>query len=214
MDNLAIRKYGLSIELMMENAGLHLARLIAQFASKQSTIHIGVGKGNNGGGGLVAARRLAGWGFHVALDIPDRDLHALPLGQLERALATGAMIRPIIKSDVFADAYFGFSQKLPLPESYEASIQKASQSSSLMIALDLPSGFNKDSGEVLYHPDLILTMAAPKTELIHFGYGDILQIADISLPVQLYEHFGIRQPAFQQTGIVSYLSSKKLSVTS
>jgi len=60
MDELAIQKYGLTIELMMENAGLQLARLISQYATKQSKIHIGIGKGNNGGGGLVAARRLAG----------------------------------------------------------------------------------------------------------------------------------------------------------
>ena len=60
MDELAIHKYGLSIELMMENAGLQLARLISQYATKQSTIHIGIGTGNNGGGGLVAARRLSG----------------------------------------------------------------------------------------------------------------------------------------------------------
>jgi NAD(P)H-hydrate repair Nnr-like enzyme with NAD(P)H-hydrate epimerase domain len=42
LDYEAIKKYNIPVELMMENAGLHLA-----------------GKGNNGGGGLTAARRLA-----------------------------------------------------------------------------------------------------------------------------------------------------------
>ena len=211
MDELAIRKYGLTIELMMENAGLQLARLISQYATLQSKIHIGIGKGNNGGGGLVAARRLAGWGFLVRLDIPEVSLRSLPASQLDRALAAGAAVSPMAKADIFADAYFGFSQKLPLPESYLASIHKANQYSAFRISLDLPSGFNKENGELLFRPDLILNMAAPKTELIKFGYGSILRIADISIPQELYDHFSILQPAFQQSGIISCLSHEKES---
>lgn len=205
MDELAIRKYGLTIELMMENAGLQLARLISQHATRQAKIHIGIGKGNNGGGGLVAARRLAGWGFQVLLDIPDTDLRSLPGLQLNRTLAAGASVGPIGEADIFVDAYFGFSQKLPLPESYLDSIRKAMQYPAFRISLDLPSGFNKVTGTLLFSPDLILTMAAPKTELITLGYGPILHIADISIPLELYEHFGILQPAFQQSGIIKYL---------
>jgi len=208
MDELAIQKYGLTIELMMENAGLQLARLISQYATKQSKIHIGIGKGNNGGGGLVAARRLAGWGFQVQLDIPEASLRSLPALQFDRALAVGAEVSPMTKADIFVDAYFGFSQKLPLPESYQASIHKANQYSTFRISLDLPSGFNKENGDLLFRPDLILSMAAPKTELINFGYGSILQIADISIPQELYNHFGILQPAFQQSGIIKYQSHK------
>lgn len=208
MDELAIKIYGLTIELMMENAGLQLARLVSQYATKQSIVYIGVGKGNNGGGGLVAARRLAGWGKQVFLDIPDRELKALPAKQLQRTLAAGAEIRSLSHADVFVDAYFGFSQALPLPGAYQASIDKAMQDSAIRIALDLPSGFNKESGELLFQPDLILTMAAAKTELLTFGYGPILHIADISIPWQLYEHFGILQPDFSQSGIIKYLSNK------
>lgn len=63
MDTLAIGKYALPIELMMENAGLQLARLTSLLLpDTDKKILIGVGSGNNGGGGLVAARRLAGGG--------------------------------------------------------------------------------------------------------------------------------------------------------
>jgi NAD(P)H-hydrate epimerase len=68
MDYYTLEKYDLSIELMIEYAGLQLARLIALKATKTSKITIGVGNGNNGGGGLVAARRLAAWGYDVYLD--------------------------------------------------------------------------------------------------------------------------------------------------
>lgn len=77
MDYLAVEKYHLPIELMMENAGLNLARLAASFLPEREEILIGIGTGNNGGGGLVAARRLAAWGYPVFLDIPDNDLKEL-----------------------------------------------------------------------------------------------------------------------------------------
>ena len=191
----------------MENAGLQLARLVSEFATIQSDIWIGVGPGNNGGGGLVAARRLSGWGYHVNLDIPETDLRPLAARQLDRALAVGAVVTPLTKSDVFVDAYFGFSQKFPLPKSYLASIKVANQHSVLRISLDLPTGFNRENGDLLFRSDLILTMAAPKTELIKFGYGPGLYIADIGIPRELYDYFGIRQPDFRHSGIVKYKES-------
>ena len=77
MDALAIQEYSLPIELMMENAGLQLARLVCEFANLKSDIWIGIGPGNNGGGGLVAARKLSAWGYPVNLDIPDSNLKPL-----------------------------------------------------------------------------------------------------------------------------------------
>ncbi len=204
MDTMAIQNYALPIELMMENAGLQLARLVSSYANREDEIWFGIGPGNNGGGGLVAARRLSGWGYLVKLDIPERNLKPLASLQLERALAAGAEISSFTKSDVFVEAYFGFSQKLPLPDTFLASIEKANLRSKLRISLDLPSGFNKDNGNLNFQPDLILTMAAPKIELIKFGYGPDLFVADIGIPGDLYEYFGIRQPDFSQSGIVRY----------
>ena len=42
------------------------------------------------------------------------------------------------------------------------------------------------------------------TELIKFGHGPGLYVADIGIPGDLYKHFGIRQPDFGQSGIVKY----------
>ncbi len=206
MDALAIQNYALPIELMMENAGLQLAHLVSKNATRKNNIWVGVGPGNNGGGGLVAARRLSGWGYRVKLDIPEGKLKPLPTLQLERALAAGAEVSNLSKADVFVDAYFGFSQKLPLPDIFLTSIEKANRDSALKISLDLPSGFNKTNGDHLFRPDFILTMAAPKIELIKFGHGPGLFIADIGIPGDLYEHFGIRQPDFAKEGIAKFTS--------
>jgi len=85
MDYKAINSYSLPIELMMENAGLHLARMITRHASPESLILVGVGTGNNGGGGLVAARRLSGWGYRVNLDIPDPKPEKISFSSTEKS---------------------------------------------------------------------------------------------------------------------------------
>ena len=141
MDYFAVEEYGLPIELMMENAGLQLASLVSKFTILSGTIQIGVGNGNNGGGGLVAARRLAAWGYKVLLDIPVEISKALPLLQLERALTFGAKKGRIKKPNIWVDAYLGFSQRLPLSTAYTERIEQANKSNCLKISLDIPTGF-------------------------------------------------------------------------
>ena len=48
MDYYAVEHFNLPIELMMENAGLQLANLIAHSSTKDQQIRIGIGNGNNG----------------------------------------------------------------------------------------------------------------------------------------------------------------------
>jgi len=78
MDYYAVEEYHLPIELMMENAGLQLARLVARSAEPGAIILVGCGNGNNGGGGLVCARRLSAWGYDVYLDFPTEIPGLLP----------------------------------------------------------------------------------------------------------------------------------------
>ena len=128
MDYYAVNQYDLPIELMMENAGLHLANLIADFAPKDQIIKVGVGNGNNGGGGLVAARRLAAWGYPVYLDVFTELTKELVKKQFERALKFGAKNESMPNPNVWIDAYLGFSQRLPLNDSLVEIIGKANDS--------------------------------------------------------------------------------------
>jgi len=114
MDYYAVNLYNLPIELMMENTGLQLANLTASMADKTKPIQIGVGNGNNGGGSLVAVRRLAAWGYKVHLSLFTEIIRELPKRQLERALLFGVNPENITHPDVWIDAWLGFSQRLPL----------------------------------------------------------------------------------------------------
>lgn len=203
MDFLAVNEYHLPIELMMENAGLHLARLISHILPDPGTVLIGIGPGNNGGGGLVAARRLSAWGYRVMLDIPVKELNPLPETQLTRALAFGAEIDTIDNPDVFVDAYLGFSQRLPLATTIQDSVDTGNQFSCIKISLDLPTGFNKISGETVFKPDMILTLGAMKSELIKLTGITELYIADLGIPAIVYKSFHISYPPeFRISGLL------------
>lgn len=207
MDYLAVEKYHLPIELMMENAGLNLARLAASFLPEKEEILIGIGPGNNGGGGLVAARRLAAWGYPVFLDIPDKGLKELAASQLEKALTFGATTKKTKNPKLFIDAYFGFSQRLPLPVNFENAIQQANQLNCPKISLDLPSGFDRQTSSSLFKPDVILTLAAMKTELIPLLSEVQLFVADLGIPLSVYKAFGVSIPeVFRTNSLVKIIA--------
>jgi len=203
MDYLVVNEYQLPVELMMENAGLHLARLVTHILPFPGIVLIGIGPGNNGGGGLVAARRLSAWGYEVLLDVPVKELNPLPKTQLARALAFGTEIHTIDKPDVFVDAYLGFSQRLPLSVTIQESVNKSHQISCPKISLDIPTGFNKISGEAVYKPDMILTLAAMKSELINLTGKPEFFLADLGIPAIVYENFHINHPPeFKISGLL------------
>lgn len=196
MDYLAVEQYNLPIPLMMENAGLQLANLIALSATKASSILIGVGNGNNGGGGLVAARRLAAWGFKVYLDIPIAITKDLPAAQLERALLFGVKKGPIPTPDIWVDAYLGFSQRLPLSEVFLSRMQAANNSNAFKISLDIPMGISEDNSQPMFQADQVLTLAAPKQVLNILSLKTEIFIADIGIPYGIYKKFNIPMPSF------------------
>lgn len=202
MDYWAVEKYNLSIELMMENAGLQLARLIAKKATETSVITIGVGNGNNGGGGLVAARRLAAWGFDVNLDLVVPITKDLPKAQLERALLFGAKEGIPETTDIWVDAYLGFSQRLPLSDAFVKSIALANASAAFRISLDIPVGISKDGELSGFKANQVMTLAAPKILLEKLPNGVEVFMADLGIPKSVYEHFNIQMPDFKKYQLI------------
>ncbi|MGB5498552.1 MAG: NAD(P)H-hydrate epimerase [Maribacter sp.] len=196
MDYLVVEQYNLPIGLMMENAGLHLARLITIHATKNSKILIGIGDGNNGGGGLVAARRLAAWGFDVYLDLPIEITKALPKTQLERARLFGAKEESVKEPAIWVDAYLGFSQRLPLSTIFQERIKAANNSSAFRISLDIPMGISKDLKEPMFRAHQVLTLAAPKDVLNLLEPKIDIQIADLGIPLSIYKKYNIPMPSF------------------
>lgn len=191
LDYHTVDNYNLPIELMMENAGLNLARITSSLAKPDDKILIGIGKGNNGGGGLVAARRLKAWGFDVYLDIPDKNLNELPRKQLQRALSFGVKQENIEFPDIFIDAYLGFSQRFPLQELYAKAVSEKNKLSCKKICLDVPTGLpeNPDELSEFISSDIIMTLASPKNVLYSEKLNAEIFIADLGIPKIVFDEF-------------------------
>ena len=189
LDNHAMSTYKLPIELMMENAGFHLASIAAMLAPNPSTILIGCGSGNNGGGGLVAARRLSAWGYDVYLDLPSHKLAELPAKQLTRAEAFG-INKEMPNAPVLAiDAYFGFSQRLPFEGNFASAIQQMNSLDCTVLSLDIPTGIPENSNEPngpYISAQVICTLAAPKKLLYSSLIDARIFIVDLGIPRQAY----------------------------
>ena len=123
VDDLAIWKYKIHLEQMMELAGYNLARCARRSLNGSLTEKGGVvlaGKGNNGGGGLVAARHLSNWGCKVTVVVSHGDslggvvkerLETLKLMGLEIVCFDEVLdLKGILSaSDLVVDALIGYS---------------------------------------------------------------------------------------------------------
>lgn len=202
MDYFAVQEYGLPIELMMENAGLLLAQRVAEVCPEKKLIRIGVGNGNNGGGGLVAARRLLAWGYEVWIDAFTEISRDLARMQWERALKFGAQVGAPDNPAVWVDAYLGFSQRLPLRPGLLNLIDKANASTAKKISLDIPTGFLGDSAQDYFHADQVLTLAASKKILYALPANSEIFIADLGIPGEIYTRFGSQALPFAQNNVL------------
>jgi len=183
MDYYAVNNYHLPVELMMESAGLQLARLAATVVQPGAKILAGIGPGNNGGGGLVAARRLEAWGYKVHVQIPLPISHQMIRDQLSRTIAYG--VEKVIESDydLVLDCFFGFRN--PYLQ-FSEMIRVMNSMKAEKISLDIPTGISEDGVHVRFRADKVLTVAAPKTILLNHIDEYELFIADVGIPTEVY----------------------------
>lgn len=192
---------------MMEEAGRHLARLArdrfrAGDAGSDRVVVL-AGPGGNGGGALVCARRLAGWGSNVSVitTAPDDDFADEPRHQLRIVRHLGLDARPAVEMPhtatpippaLIIDGIFGYGLRgAPRGRAAEL-IQWANDSGAPILSLDVPSGLDATTGEGLdpvISATATMTLALPKRGLragsAPSRVGE-LYLADIGVPPQLY----------------------------
>ena len=220
VDRMAVQDLGISLLQMMENAGRAFAELtrIQLSGLRLRRVMVMAGRGGNGGVGMAAARRLAIWGaeVRVVLAHPETALAEAPTRQLKSLRAIGVPVhRPaeaaslMHEADVLLDALLGYSLD-GAPREPEAGLIRAANSHGVpILALDLPSGLDPDSG-VPYDPTIhatrTLALALPKVGLLRQeavrSVGE-LWLADISVPPTAYSGFGISLgPIFAESDLV------------
>jgi NAD(P)H-hydrate epimerase len=198
VDLLMVHSLGITLAQMMENAGRALATLALRRylggTSAPRRVLVLAGSGGNGGGALVAARRLAGWGAEVSLVLAQareamRGVSALQMQILEQ---TGLWAGPLPEAapDLIIDGLVGYSLRGAPRGRVAELIGWANASAAPVLALDVPTGFDAATGE-LHAPhmraDATLTLACPKRGMAAASHAvGALYLADISVPPGLF----------------------------
>ena len=214
VDRAMMEDFEIDLVRMMENAGRNLAHLArSRFLGSDprgKSVVVMAGTGGNGGGALVAARRLHGYGAEVRVAITaegDR-MTAVPGHQLRILEKLGVPILhkdlPYAAAELIIDGVIGYSlQGDPRGRAAEL-IQWANDADAPILALDAPSGLDTSTGAV-FKPTIVatatMTLALPKEGLRTAGVADVvgeLYLADISVPRALYA----REPLNLDVGLI------------
>jgi NAD(P)H-hydrate epimerase len=200
VDRLMIEEYGIQLIQMMENAGRNLAELSRQILGgdlRGKRIAILCGAGNNGGGGMVAARHLHNWGAGIMLKVLSRrkKLNITPKYQFHILKKMEIRNRENIDLDsvnLVIDAMIGYGLIGDPRGSIADWIQRVNSSACPVLSLDIPSGLNTTTGfpgNPCVRATATMTLALPKSGLTTSQakpfVGD-LYLADIGVPPELY----------------------------
>ena len=199
-------------DALMEKAGLDVANhSIGMLANpKGAHVLVLVGPGNNGGDGLVAARYLDQWGARVCVYLCATRKTPDPL--MTRLEDRGALLfraendpfyenlrRQLAAASLVIDAVLGTGKVRPL-EGHLAEVLKVvsevrAAKGLKVLAVDLPTGLNADTGELdpaTLFADVTVALGCPK--IGHFTFPGPtatgrLEVADIGIPSGLDQTF-------------------------
>lgn len=228
VDDLMINKYGIELIQMMENAGTNLAEfaitMMGNVVDRQNSKNIVVacGLGNNGGGGMVAARHLSNRGYNVTVvltgaetklkSIPSKQWNILKKLPITMIMANSSDYLGVFKTaDIIIDAVIGYGMKGDIrgvPANIIHEILNSQNPN--VLSLDAPSGLNTATGYFsegsCIRAYATMTLALPKTGLVQDNAKECvgrLYVADISVPPVLYQSIGINyQSIFNESSLI------------
>ncbi len=209
IDRATVAEDGLPGMALMENAGRGVTNeILSRFGDLSSGgVVIAVGKGNNGGDGLVVARQLAGVGIEplvFSVGNPD-DLagDALANWKVLKAGGRGVFVieveddlaelrRALARAGVVVDALLGTGVTGEPRGLFDPVIRALNDCPAYTVSVDVPSGLDSTTGaaELAVQADLTVTFAAPKTGLF-LPPGYLLAGEIVTAPIGvLPERFG------------------------
>ena len=148
---------GVSLDTLMENAGLAVAKAACgKHGVGGRRVLVLVGPGNNGGDGLVAARHLRDWGALVSVwlgaprDATDKNLKLVQDRAIPCLAADAKDTESLLaETDLVIDAIFGTGLSGAVRGFYKDVIEHINSSSTPVLAVDIPSGLDCDTGQPL-----------------------------------------------------------------
>jgi NAD(P)H-hydrate epimerase len=205
-DRAVTEEQGIGVETLMENASRQVAVACRLLLGDPRGRRIAClsGSGNNGGDALGAARLLQGWGAGVVcvLAAPPERLHRTARQQHDIAQRAGVRMAALDEAgfdgvDLIVDGLLGYSVQGAPRGDTELLIRAADRSRVPILAVDLPSGLDPDTGiplGIAIRAECTVTLAVPKVGLLAASarplVGELL-LADIGIPPLVYDRFGI-----------------------
>jgi hydroxyethylthiazole kinase-like uncharacterized protein yjeF len=197
VDRMTAERFGIDLSWLMEAAGWQLARHC------RARTYVLCGRGNNGGDGLAVARHLHRWGLLAG--VACTDVENLTGAAALEAKALGLLGITIDQSPRFGDAELLVDALLGTglsgaPEGTMAEwIEAINESGREVVAVDLPSGLDADTGKVpgvCVKATATVTLCLPKPALltdIGAQQAGTVWVVDIGIPNEVYERVGIQR---------------------
>jgi ADP-dependent NAD(P)H-hydrate dehydratase / NAD(P)H-hydrate epimerase len=172
-------RFGVPSLTLMENAGAAVADYVLTHHSAAGRIVVFCGKGNNGGDGFVAARRLHQQGkkVQVIMLADSADVRGDAAAMFEKLPEPAIVVhsseelkservRSSLEADLYLDAVLGTGFKPPVSGLYADAIAIMNASPVPVIAVDIPSGADADAmgpqAGTIARADAVVTFTAPR----------------------------------------------------
>jgi NAD(P)H-hydrate epimerase len=197
IDRLTSERFGVPSLTLMEKAGTAVAEFVISRYSSARRIGVICGKGNNGGDGFVAARKLQQSGKDVrVLLLAERSelrgdaaemftrLPAAPVTAPSEELLKAGSARAVFDADVLIDAVLGTGFRPPVSGLYARAIAAMNAGTSPVVAVDIPSGADADVfGEqvgAVAKADALVTFTAPRPAHV---FGMLVTGSTVVVPI-------------------------------
>ncbi len=211
LDRRACEEFGVPSIVLMENAGLRTFDVVMRKLKDMggSRVAIVCGRGNNGGDGFVVARHLHESGVDVRVFVigPEDGIKGDALTNLNIAKLTGIKVLSITDTeklamrlahaDLVVDALFGTGVKGEVSGLPGEVVEAINDSGRCVVSVDLPSGVDSDTGQVIgscVRADTTVTFALPKIGLVQYpgaAYAGDITVAEIGIPEAAIRTAGI-----------------------
>jgi hydroxyethylthiazole kinase-like uncharacterized protein yjeF len=211
MDRYAFKQLGIPEAISMENAGQAAASVLSrEIGVRDREIVIFCGAGNNGGDGFVVARKIHADGGNAKVFLlgdPGKFRGAARmnldiLAKLQVDVRTVESIKKtrmdVLHCHGIVDAIFGTGLDREVSGLYREVVALINASGKKVISLDIPSGVNGDTGQIMgaaVQADCTVTFGLPKIgAMLYPGYERCgkLYVCHISFPPSLYDHSDIK----------------------
>lgn len=211
LDKSATEVFDISQNLLMENAGQAAYFVIlSEFGIEDKRFVVFCGSGNNGGDGFVVARKIHSNGGEVKIfllgdetkftDAAKKNFQIVSKMPIEvsKVNTIESIEAEVLNSDAVVDAILGTGLDREVSGIYRDAIQLINKSKKKVFSIDIPSGINGDTGEVMgtaVKADYTITFGLPKIgNMLYPGYDHCgkLYISHISFPPSLYNADSIK----------------------